>query len=384
MKKSHESLESNLKKLREKELLELKKHNIQGVYEVISPDFVKIMQQNPNNNQDYKVIKPISLPGLLSTAYKEAEAELGKRPCDYAVMGFGSMSRQEATTFSDFEFGIIVDSSKPSKVKLYFKKLTQLVREKIIQLGESGLEKKGVRFDSWDKTPLAQNLDLINNKAGFLKYLRNKDNETLSKDILLHMMLCKTCFVYGQVELFKDYYKAAGATLTLEYKTGNSRYVEMLYKDRTEYLNPNNQDTKIAKAAQAVSKQYKASLDNLKAFLDKPKEISLDVKVDIYRSIQSAIELFAGAKGWFQESMFQLPHRLAKNHHIDEDTKNLMLKCANFAGELRLEINEVTQGAQNSFLLNEFLRNKDIHSELQLHYDNACELLGFINDNISH
>ena len=127
---------------------------------------------------------------------------------------------------------------------------------------------------------------------------------------------------------------------------------------------------------------YDSPILTLVPHLVNPGLILLDVKIDIYRPIQSAIELFAGAKGWFQESMFQLPHRLTKYRHINENIKNLMLKSADFVEELRLTIDEATQGYQNPGLINELLGSPGIYEELTLHYENSCELLGFIKENI--
>lgn len=375
-------LSSQLMELRKQVPIKAQKYSQQGVHEHIAPDFNKIIQQNPSKYKDYDVIKPNSLPGILAYAYQQAEIFLGKKPCDYAVIGFGSMARQEATTFSDFEFGIIVSSSKPATVKEYFIKLTELVHQQVIQLGESGTKKKGVRFDTWDKTPLGK-LELINNRAGFLKYLQNEDNETLEQDMLLHMMLGKSCFIYGQRQLFEAYYKEAGDLLAREHKSGANRFEEMFFEDRSKYLNDaDKQNPKKLKAAQTVLKQCHDSLDKLGAFLETPEDISLDVKADIYRPIQSAIEIFAGAKGWFQESMFQLPHRLTKYGHVGEHIKKLMLKSANFVERLRLNIEEITQGYQDQDLINEALGSPEIYQALKSHYEDSCELLGFIEENI--
>ena len=57
---------------------------------------------------------------------------LGTPPCDYEVIVFGSLARNETTPYSDFEWAILT-SSEEEKCKVFFRNLTNLVH---LQVGE--------------------------------------------------------------------------------------------------------------------------------------------------------------------------------------------------------------------------------------------------------
>ena len=49
---------------------------------------------------------------FLARLYQESEALLGPAPCQYAVMGLGSMALQQITPYSDLEFAILMEDAK--------------------------------------------------------------------------------------------------------------------------------------------------------------------------------------------------------------------------------------------------------------------------------
>ena len=66
----------------------------------------------------------------------ECLAVLGTPSCDYEVIVFGSIARNETTPYSDFEWAILT-SSEEEECKVFFRNLTNLVHLQVINLGET-------------------------------------------------------------------------------------------------------------------------------------------------------------------------------------------------------------------------------------------------------
>ena len=69
---------------------------------------------------------------FLASIIDECLAILGTPCCDYEVIVFGSLARNEMTPYSDFEWAILT-SSEDEKDKVFFRNLTNLVH---LQVGE--------------------------------------------------------------------------------------------------------------------------------------------------------------------------------------------------------------------------------------------------------
>ncbi|MBS4170377.1 tetratricopeptide repeat protein [Neochlamydia sp. AcF95] len=61
---------------------------------------------------------------------------LGPPSCEYAMIGFGSLAREEMTLYSDLEFGILIQEDAPTH-KEYFRRLALLLHLAVINLGET-------------------------------------------------------------------------------------------------------------------------------------------------------------------------------------------------------------------------------------------------------
>jgi hypothetical protein len=156
------------------------------------------------------------MENYVAELYKEAEAILGLPPCDYTVIGLGSMALRQITPYSDLEFAILTanDNYKQSedfRVREYFKNLSHLVHFKVINLGETimpissyGFDfkefiKAAVNFDLGGKTPLGRidkPYDLVQTVEGMINYLKNDGNKTSNMDKTLLFILQKTCPIY--------------------------------------------------------------------------------------------------------------------------------------------------------------------------------------------
>jgi hypothetical protein len=119
------------------------------------------------------------LKGFTAGLTKECEKMLGDPPCDYTLMGLGSMPLQQMTPYSDLEFAILTANDKyrasdDPKVRNYFTNLSHLLHFKVINLGETvipaskfkkyndgfslhleHLVKRGFNFDLGGKTVLS-------------------------------------------------------------------------------------------------------------------------------------------------------------------------------------------------------------------------------------
>ena len=69
-------------------------------------------------------------------------------PCDYALLGLGSLAREEMTPYSDFEFAILIESEK-EKDKSYFRLFSQLLHLRFINFGETILPSLDIQPLRW-------------------------------------------------------------------------------------------------------------------------------------------------------------------------------------------------------------------------------------------
>jgi tetratricopeptide (TPR) repeat protein/predicted nucleotidyltransferase len=77
-----------------------------------------------------------NIKAFFSSLVNQAIDVLGPAPCEYAMIGFGSLAREEMTPYSDLEFGILMQTENPEN-RDYFKHLTTLIHLKVINLGET-------------------------------------------------------------------------------------------------------------------------------------------------------------------------------------------------------------------------------------------------------
>ena len=328
--------------------LKNKLRKIAGLYESISE------KQHHENCQrehvgDYGIRIPQSLPGVLATAYKKAEAALLNEkgqscPCHYAVVGMGSMALQQATPYSDLEFLVIIESYSTEN-KMYFQQLTQEVEKLVIALGETPGKpnnpdnKKGIRFDSWNHTAL--NDQLIGTIDHFIQLLNNYDQP----DKLLYTMLEVSNFVYGKITLFQSYHKATHHILKRNYEDHKNHkehgdlcrffrvYKMGLITGKEQIIEEELTPQELA--LKPIQQQTKEQLDDINKFLSGKKR-TLCIKQSIYRIAERIIYLYSGMHGWFQENIFQLTHRLIQSGIINEEKFNNLSNIICFALELKL------------------------------------------------
>lgn len=162
----------------------------------------------------------------IAKLFCDAQEIMGAPPCEYSVIGLGSMALHQITPYSDLEFAILTENEDykqhcDPKIRNYFKNLTHYVHFKVILLGETtipishynldlkNLIKKAIRFDSGEKTPLGstkyKTYDLIQTIEGMMTYVRNINNEFEKIDKDLPYIVEATCFIYGSELVAQTY-----------------------------------------------------------------------------------------------------------------------------------------------------------------------------------
>lgn len=69
-------------------------------------------------------------------------------PCEYVILGLGSLAREEMTPHSDFEFAIVIGSER-EEYKEFFRLFTNLLHLRFINLGETILPSFDIRHLNW-------------------------------------------------------------------------------------------------------------------------------------------------------------------------------------------------------------------------------------------
>ncbi|WP_155117481.1 DUF294 nucleotidyltransferase-like domain-containing protein [Neochlamydia sp. EPS4] len=159
---------------------------------------------------------------------------LGPPPCEYAMLGFGSLAREEMTPYSDLEFGILIQEDTGEN-REYFKCFTTLLHLKVINLGETilpaldipcirkanffdSVTPRGFAFDGEGvqgkgcKTPFGnrQTFELIQTPEKMAQYV-GKDEKGKwwhEKEPHLPMELLTFTHLLGNLALTKEYREA--------------------------------------------------------------------------------------------------------------------------------------------------------------------------------
>ena len=259
---------------------------------------------------------------------------MGTLPCRYALIGMGSLAKNEITPYSDFEHVLALENlhqlpdQKLSQIKEYFRWYSTIFHIIVINLQETDLYSvcipclndhstpggnwfydnitcQGISFDGMmphachfplGKTQETTNqpwtTELIQPVDEMVKYLAVKD---LKKGYKLGDLLTKTCFVDGDVTIYQQFSAAVKSTLKETHIEQQANIKQQLHEDLERF----------------------DSYQNLSMFRFNK---SINIKAEIYRSIT----LFLSALGRLQEfdtnSSFEIIEKLRHRNTISEDT----------------------------------------------------------------
>ncbi|MBS4169408.1 MULTISPECIES: tetratricopeptide repeat protein [unclassified Neochlamydia] len=194
---------------------------------------IQILPENPSPQQVRELYQEVvrRIKGFFSFLVNQAIDVLGPAPCEYAMIGFGSLAREEMTPYSDLEFGLLIQEDTLVNKK-YFKNLTNLLHLQVINLGETilpalnipclkaigffdGITPRGFAFDGAGvegkgcKTPLGngKTFELIQTPEKMAQYIAQDKNGKWwhEKEPHLPMELLTFTHLLGNLQLTKAY-----------------------------------------------------------------------------------------------------------------------------------------------------------------------------------
>ena len=284
---------------------------------------------------------------------EDCEQIMGTAPCNFAVVGMGSLARKEITPYSDFEHLIVLgtnDNHQNENNLNYFRWFSVIFQVIIINLGETiipsvlnetnsklgewfydNVTTRGICFDAvlpWaSKLPLGRSktrnkpwtTELIKTVPDMLKYLN--EDEIIKNGYHLGDILTKTCYVYGDRSLYDEFESGAN-----------------------DILNKQNENIKTE-----VLCQIKDDLEtfSIRSVLSK---ISDDGKCNVKKDVYRVTTLFVAALGRLNKiskrSCFEVIHELEIKQAISKNARNKLSYAIALACEIRLRY-YMNQNRQN-------------------------------------
>ena len=289
--------------------------------------------------------------------YKQIMAELsqycedvmGKPPCEYVVVGMGSLAREEITAYSDFEHIILLfdDENYKSYLK-YFKWFSVIFHIVVINVQETivpslniaslnGIESslgdwfyddvtpRGISFDGMMphacKFPLGRQqhtknkqftTELIKPVGEMLEYLSS--DADLKNGYHLADILTKTCFVFGNEDIFKQFVDG----------------VQNYHKTKSQTDTINDIEKQVKQDLNNFSTRFR--LSNLKS------QHTINIKQLVYRSTTIFISALARKHNISANSCFDIIDEMANNKQITQNTAEKLKFAIAVACEMRLRV----------------------------------------------
>ena len=274
---------------------------------------------------------------------------MGKPPCEYAVVGMGSLAREEITPYSDFEHIILLsDDENYASYLNYFKWYSVIFHITVLNLKESiipslnvsSLNDNNCRLKDWfydDITPRGISFDgmmphackfplgrqkhtqnkqftteLIKPVSEMLKYLSSEAD--LKNGYHLADILTKTCFVFGNENIFKQFIE------------GSKKF-----RDQISQID-------IAYKVQRLVKSDLNKFSTRFQLSDLKSQNTINIKQLVYRSTTIFIAALARLHNISANSCFDIIDIMEKQETVTQNTA-YKLRCAiAIACEIRLRV----------------------------------------------
>ena len=305
-------------------------------------------------NLQYEITKQyIQIMGDVASYCRDV---MGDAPCNFAIIGMGSLARKEITPFSDFEHVIALqdeakenlDEGEWQNVLNYFRWFSVIFQIILINLQETILSSvaipslndscsdsqkndwffdditpSGISFDGMmphackfllGRRKLTKNkrfkTELIKPVKEMLKYL--KSDEKLKPGYHLDDILTKTCFVHGDQAIYEEF---------------NNGVTEILSKQNNE------------EKTQSIRNQIVKDLENF-ATRSTVFQMNLRKRINIKKVAYRNVTLFVAAYGrmfnFCESSCFDIIEHFEEKDGFSEYSKERLMQAAAMACEIRL------------------------------------------------
>jgi len=265
-----------------------------------------------------------SLKAIVCDLLAEVFELLGNPPCEYAILGLGSMSRDEMSPYSDIEFTVVVNDSN-KQVKKYFNNALRLLELKMVSLGEEkfpvlgrgarSITKGGFSLDSGGNTPLGK-AELIGTPQELAEFQRmNKFNE----DIILSNVFKTVCLIKGSKKLFEAYQSSAEKVLSA------------LAPNETIFTGKKLRMKQAMELMKGDIKEFAPELNKAQG------EVVFNVKKELYRLPSNFISYLSLYHGLKEKNSFERLEVLRKKKIIAKEGCERLKKLMEFATSLRVK-----------------------------------------------
>ena len=279
---------------------------------------------------------------------------MGTPPCQYAVVGMGSLARKEVTPFSDFEHSIVLEegcqNSENYEVTMeHFRWYSVIFHVVVINLMETIIPSVAIPYLN-DFSSVTGNwfFDVYTNRgisfdgmmAHACKFPLGRQEETIAKPFIAELIkpisemlsyldsdvslkhgyhlgdiLTKTCFVYGNKELYNKFSQAVKKKLQSIYEKRCFSELKIQLQDDL---------VKFAIGKEAINK--------LKL------QKNFNVKQLLYRSTTLFIAAWGRLEGIDASSSFDVISRLSDRSVISTNQKHKLMYAVALACEIRLRV----------------------------------------------
>ena len=266
---------------------------------------------------------------------------MGNPPCEYSIVGMGSLARNEITPYSDFEHIILLRDDENYEQHLeYFRWYSVIFHLIVLNLQESiipslnikslswffdahtprGISFDGMmphackfplgRFEKTDKKPFVT--ELIKPVSEMLKFLSSE--EDLKNGYHLADIQTKTCFVFGNKNVFDQFVDGVKTYLSNKSKQERIHEIEQQVRDDLDKF----------------STRFR--LANLKS------QDTINIKQLVYRSSTLFVAALASIHNISESSCFDIIQKMTDRNIISQTTIVKLSYAVAIACEMRLRV----------------------------------------------
>ena len=231
-----------------------------------STNFQKLMSQKISASRELNETIADKYKQIMADISQFCENVMGNPPCKYTITGMGSLARAEITPYSDFEHIILLFDSDDYICNLeYFRWFSVIFHVVILNLQETiipslnvdslndkncklgdwyydAVTPRGISFDGFMahacKFPLGRTqhtklkpfeIELIKPISKMLEYLSSEAD--LKNGYHLADILTKTCFVFGNKDIYSQFAKGVQNHLIKQSKTEIIKHIQQQVKN---------------------------------------------------------------------------------------------------------------------------------------------------------